>query len=103
MPVYEIADFVKGKRTGRNITARDPERVTVVTGDVVDQFLGARSRDERDDHLRWLRERGTLISEPGRLMQRVRCDDGIARLRYFFRGPADAVPKIRKRPGVMTW
>lgn len=104
MAVYEIADFLKGNRPIRGRPSEgEPERVTVATPDAVDRFLGARSRRERNDHLRWLRERGLLICEHNRLTQRVRCDDGIARRRFVFRGPADAVPMIRKRPGVMTW
>lgn len=104
MAVFEIADFLKGKRTVRGRPSEgERERVTVATPDAVDHFLGARSRRERNDHLRWLRGRDLLISEHNRLTQRVRCDDGFARRRFVFRGPADAVPKIRTRPGVMTW
>lgn len=105
MPVYEIADFLKGKRPVRGRPSEgERERVTVATPDAVDRFIGARSQWERDDHLRWLRDRGLLICEPKRLTQRVRCDDGIARRRFVFRGAADSVPKIRTRPkGVLTW
>ena len=104
MAVYEIPDFLKGKRTVRGRPSEGQrERVTVATPDAVDLFLGARSKRDRDDHLRWLRDRGLLICEHNRLTQRVRCDDGIARRRFVFRGSADAVPKIKTRPGVMTW
>lgn len=104
MPVYELPDFLKGKKQSRyNHATGSPERVTVATPDAVDAFIGARSKRERADHLRWLRDRGLLICEHNRLTQRVRCDDGIARRRFVFRGAADSVPKIRARPKVATW
>jgi hypothetical protein len=103
VPVYEIGDFVKGKKTGRHRRAKGlPQRVTVVTRDEINPFLGARNPRERDEHLRWLRDQGKLIAERGRLTQRVRCGYDMLR-RYVFKGPADAVPKLRKRPKVMTW
>lgn len=106
MSVWEIPDFVKGKKQSRysHATGR-PERVTVVTPNEIDRFLGARSGRELAEHLRWLRGRGTLITERGRLTQRVRCDDGIARRRFVFRGETHAVPKIRirKRSSVREW
>lgn len=94
MATWEIHDWIKGKkaRRGRSL-ARNPETVTVVTPDSVDEFLGARNAPERLEHLRWLRDRGTLVCERKRLGQRVR---GVASRCYVFRGGVADVPRIRR-------
>jgi hypothetical protein len=101
MGVVEIHDWIQGKRTerGRPTDAR-PETVTVVTGDVVDHFLGARNERERREHLRDLRDQGKLIHNRNRLTQRVR---GTAGPTYVFRGRAADVPRIKRERGRVRW
>jgi hypothetical protein len=95
--VYEIGEFTK--------CGDPPQRVTVVTPDEIDKFLGARSRIERTDHLRQLRDRRMLITDKGNtLQQQVKGVPG--RCAYVFVGPASKVPKIGKGrlpTGVLTW
>jgi hypothetical protein len=93
--IYEIPDF--RKRGG------EPERVTVVTRDEIDRFLGARSMRERQEHLRWLRDRGKLVTNTGRLQQKIWRDKEAQDMAYVFQFQIEKVPKIRTRPGVMTW
>lgn len=95
--IVEIPDF--RKRGG------EPQRVTVVTPDAVDEFLGARSRWEREEFLRELRDRGLLITNRGRTLQQTIKRTPL-RLAYVFVGAARGVPRIRRGTapvGVMTW
>lgn len=91
MPVYPIRDY--------RLSGGDPEPVTVVTRDAVDDFLGTDETNRRA-HLRGLRDLGILRHQPGRLTAKVRVrpavagDFGIERAYVFAAGH---VPRRRRR------
>jgi hypothetical protein len=104
VPVYSIPDY--------RLRGGGPERVTVVSLDAVDAFLGTDSGDRRF-HLRALRDLGILRHQPGRLTAKVRLrpavagDSGIVRA-YVFAGDERDMPR-KRRPArrssqrITTW
>lgn len=114
--VREIPDFRVGKqsRKGRP-TPTEPVRVTVVPAADADDFFGTRSRRERVEHVRGLRDLGLLHHhDPDKLTCRVRTcgktDKGwpVKERAYVFRCRPDEVPRKRRRAErprqrVTTW
>jgi hypothetical protein len=100
--VHTISDY--------RLRGGEPERVTVVTPDSVDDFLNTDERS-RADHLRALRDLGILRHQPGRLTGKVRVrpavagDSGLIRAYVFAGDPEDVPRKKRRRSGrrVYTW
>lgn len=101
MSVRVIHNWQGGKKTrrGKAVLLHDPETVTIVSRDQIDAFLCARNRGERQEHLAWLRERGTLIHSRGRLQQKVRSESRA----YVFKGRPEDVPRIRTRRLKAGW
>ncbi len=93
MSVYSIPDY--------RLCGGDPERVTVVGLDAVDDFLGT-DQGNRRAHLRALRDLGILRHRPGELTAKVRVrpavagDSGIVRA-YLFACDERDVPRKRRR------
>jgi hypothetical protein len=100
--VYTIPDY--------RLCGGDPERVTVVSRDAIDDFLGT-DESSRADHLRALRDLGILRHRPGELTAKVRVrpavagDSGIVRAYVFAADPQDVPRKKRRRSRqrVYTW
>lgn len=104
MSVYSIPDY--------RLSGGDPEPVTVVSLDAVDDFLGTDPGNRRA-HLRALRDLGVLRHRPGELTAKVRVrpavagDSGIVRA-YVFACDERDVPRKRRRAQrprqrVTTW
>jgi hypothetical protein len=106
VPVTEIPDFRKGRQVrGGRPAPTEPFRVTVVTRDAIDEFLGTTTPCERASHLRGLRDLGFLVHKDGRLTQRVQTPSGRV-AHYVLRGRAADVPRRRRRPQtgrITTW
>jgi hypothetical protein len=69
------------------------------------QFFGARDATELRRHLRGLRDLGLLVTEAGRLAQRVQAPDGTAFRAYVVKGSAADVPRIKRhrRPRIVRF
>jgi hypothetical protein len=115
MPIREIPDFRAGKQTHRGRpTPTEPQRVTVVPAADADDFFGTRSRTERVEHVRGLRDLGLIHHrDPGKLTCRVRTgekdDKGwpVRERAYVFNCAVEDVPRRRRatrpRQRVTNW
>lgn len=95
----QIAKFTKGRRTkkGEPLPADAQPRpfpAVVLTRDEVDLFFGVRSRQERVQWVRALRDRGLVVHDNGKLTNTVRLPDGRRIKAYVFRAErASDVPR----------
>jgi hypothetical protein len=106
VPPIEIPDFTKGKRTrrGRPLPPNEmpePFPVVAIPCEEIDAVIGARNVEERRRFLRQQKLLGRLVTDEGRLTQRVRVGEGRRVRMYVFR---DSVPCIRLRSNrVFFW
>jgi len=113
--VRKVPDFRVGKQSKKGWPApTDPTRVTVVPAADADGFFGTRSRRERIQHVRGLRDLGLLHHhDPHKLTCRVRTgektDKGwpVKERAYVFNCAVEDIPRKKRRAErrerVLTW